>query len=48
MNRLFCGVLLSLFTVVGMDCCEEDVIIACGLYLLAEEEKRKKTKITFH
>jgi hypothetical protein len=24
--------------------CEEDVIIACGLYLLAEEEKRKKTK----
>jgi len=25
-----------------MDRCEEDVIIACGLYLLAEEEKRKK------
>jgi hypothetical protein len=24
-----------------MDCCEEDVIIACGLYLLAEEEKKK-------
>jgi hypothetical protein len=30
------------FTVVGMDRCEDDVIIACGLYLLAEEEKRKK------
>jgi hypothetical protein len=28
----------------GMDRCEEDVIIACGLYLQAEEEKRKKTK----
>jgi hypothetical protein len=27
-----------------MDLCEEDVIIACGLYLLAEEEKRKKKK----
>jgi hypothetical protein len=25
-----------------MDRCEEDVIIGCGLYLLAEEEKRKK------
>jgi hypothetical protein len=25
----------------GMNRCEEDVIIACGLYLLAEEEKRK-------
>jgi hypothetical protein len=25
-----------------MDSCEEDVIIACGLYLLSEEEKRKK------
>jgi hypothetical protein len=24
-----------------MDCCEEGVIIGCGLYLLAEEEKRK-------
>jgi hypothetical protein len=24
-----------------MDRCEEDVIIACELYLLAEEEKRK-------
>jgi hypothetical protein len=28
-----------------MDCCEDEVIIACGLYLLAEEEKKKKTKI---
>jgi len=27
-----------------MDRCEEDVIIACGLYLLVEEEKRKKLK----
>jgi hypothetical protein len=25
-----------------VDRCEEDVIIACGLYLLAEEEQRKK------
>jgi len=25
-----------------MDRCEEDVIIACGLYLLAEEEKKEK------
>jgi hypothetical protein len=29
----------------GMDRCEEDVIIACGLYLLAEEEKKKKLKL---
>jgi len=27
-----------------MDRCEEDVIIACGLYLLAEEKKRKKKR----
>jgi hypothetical protein len=27
-----------------MDRCEEDVIIACGLYLLVEEEKRKKPR----
>jgi hypothetical protein len=27
-----------------MDRCEEDVIIACGLYLLVEEEKRNKRK----
>jgi hypothetical protein len=27
-----------------MDGCEEDVIIACGLYLLAEEEKQKKNE----
>jgi uridine kinase len=26
---------------------EEDVIIVCGLYLLAEEEKRKKRKLSF-
>jgi hypothetical protein len=24
-----------------MDCCEEDVIIACGLYALADDEKQK-------
>ena len=35
-------------TVVGMDCCEEDVIIACGLYLLVEEEKWKKRKYWIH
>jgi hypothetical protein len=28
-----------------MDRCEEYMSIACGLYILAEEEKRKKTKI---
>jgi hypothetical protein len=28
-----------------MDRGEEDAIIACGLYLLAKEEKLKKTKI---
>jgi hypothetical protein len=37
--------LLPLFTVVGMDRCEEDVIITCGLSLLTEEEKRRKIKI---
>jgi hypothetical protein len=31
----------------GMDRCEEDVIIACGLYLLAEEEKRKNENCGF-
>ena len=31
-----------------MDRCEEDVIIACGLYLIAEEEKRKKRKYWIH
>jgi hypothetical protein len=30
-----------------MDRCEEDMIIACGIYLLAEEEKRKKENIGF-
>jgi hypothetical protein len=40
-------VLLPLFTVVGMDRCEEVVDIACGLYFLVEEEKRKKRKYWF-
>jgi len=31
-----------------MDCCEEDVITACGLYLLSEEEKWKKLKYRIH
>jgi hypothetical protein len=30
-----------------MDRCEEDVIIACGLYLPAEEEKRKNANTGF-
>jgi len=38
----FCSMLLPLFTVVSMDRCEEDVIIAFGLYLLSEEEKQNK------
>jgi hypothetical protein len=29
-----------------MDRCEEDVIVACGLYLPVEEEKRKKPEKT--
>jgi hypothetical protein len=37
-------VLLPFITVVGTDCCEEYVIIACRLYLLAEQEERKKTR----
>jgi len=41
-HRLFCSVLLPLFTIVGMDCCEENVIIAYGLYLLSEEELKKR------
>ena len=36
MDRLFCSVLLPLFTVVGMDRCKEYVIIACERYFLAE------------
>jgi hypothetical protein len=28
--------------------CEQDVITACGLYLLAEEEKREKRKYWIH
>ena len=47
-DRLFCSVLLPLFNFVGMDRCEKDVIIACGLYLLAEEEKRKKRNYWIH
>jgi hypothetical protein len=31
-------------TVISTDSCEEDVISACGLYLLSEEEKREKRK----
>jgi hypothetical protein len=31
-----------------MDRCEEDVIIACGLNLPIEEEKRKKRKCWIH
>jgi hypothetical protein len=27
-----------------MDRCEEDVISACGLYLLSQEDKREKRK----
>jgi len=29
-----------------MDRCEEEVVIACGLYFLAAEEKRKKEENT--
>jgi len=42
-----CRVLLPLLTVVGTDRCEEDVIIAGGLYLLVEEEKRKNENTGF-
>jgi hypothetical protein len=31
-----------------MESCEEDATIACGLYLLSEEENRKKTKTGPH
>jgi hypothetical protein len=31
-----------------MDHCEEDVNIACGLYLLVKEEKRTKRKYWIH
>jgi len=30
-----------------MDLCEEDVIIVCGIYLLAEEQKRKNENTGF-
>jgi hypothetical protein len=42
MDRLLCSLLLPFFTVVDIDRCEEGVIIACGLYLLAEEERIKR------
>jgi hypothetical protein len=28
-----------------MDSCEEDVIIACGLYLLSEEKRGKRKQV---
>jgi hypothetical protein len=31
-----------------MDHCEEDMIIACEFYLLAEEERRRKLKYLIH
>ena len=40
--------LLPLFAVAGVDRCEEEVINACELYLLVEEEKRKKRKCWIH
>jgi len=48
MDRLLCSVLLPLFTVVGMYRCEENVITACGHYLLAEEEKRTLSRLHDH
>jgi hypothetical protein len=42
MDCLLCSLLLPFFTVVGIDRCEEDVIIACGLYLLAKEKRIKR------
>jgi len=47
-DRLFCSVLLPLFTVVRMNRCEEDVIIVFGPCLLSEEEKRRKRKYWIH
>jgi hypothetical protein len=41
---LVSSLLLPLFTVISMDSSEENVIIACGLYLLSQEEKREKRK----
>jgi hypothetical protein len=37
-------VLLPLFTLIGIDRFEEDVVIACGFYLLAEEKKIKRNE----
>jgi hypothetical protein len=48
MDRHLCILLLPLFAVVGMDRCEEDVIIPCGPYLLAEEGERLKRKYWIH
>jgi len=31
-----------------MDCCEEDVSIAFGFYLLSEKKKKKKTQYWFY
>jgi hypothetical protein len=36
--------MIPLLTVVSMDCCEENVIIAFGLYLLSEEENSETQK----
>ena len=47
-DRLFCSVLLALVTVVSVDRYEKDVMIVCGLYLLVEEEKRKKKEYWIH
>jgi hypothetical protein len=41
-NRLFCSVLLPIFTVVGMDRCEKNEIAFCGLYRHAEKKKKKR------
>jgi hypothetical protein len=35
---------LVLSLLLGLDSCEEDVIVACWLYLLSEEEKIEKRK----
>jgi hypothetical protein len=36
--------MLPLFTIMSTNNCGEDVMTACGIYLLAEEEKRVKRK----
>jgi len=48
-NRLFFVVCCYHSTVLSMDRCDEDVIIAFGFYLLSEEKKRtKKGKYWIH